>query len=251
MSLNDENDELLNLALKASLEEYDEHEEHEDNEHEDNDDKDEHDTIINSDHIGNDDGNDSNIKKAIEASLLENNKHNEELFNSVIYESLETLDVDEQILEKVIKESQLSNISIRLNNEVINSGSSSGSASDIVSDSLDELDMSSYNNSFNDLTEEEYMKMIIQQITESEEMENKLKINKQKKSIIEEQDFEYEESLKKDIEKDIEKENSKNKTPILIPILTPIQKTIHSDEPEIPKTNEELRKIRLAFFDKK
>ena len=233
----DEDDEVLNLALKASLE-------------------DSRQELVN--HIQDEE---EQLKTAIEASLIENQKQNDELFNSVIYESLEILDEDEQILEKVIEESHLSNISIRLNTEIINSGLSSNIDSIInmsnTSDTESDL-ITPSNPSYNEYKddsqydvpdeydEEEYMKIIIQQIKESEELENKLKLNKKTKSIIKEQDFEYEEALRKDIEK--EKMKS----------ITVINSEIHDklstkiiEEVEIPKTKEEIRKARMAFFDRK
>lgn len=228
----DEDDELLNLALKTSLEERQQ-------------------SLLNS---SNDD---ELLRKAIEASLLENQKQNDDLFNTVLYESLDTLEDDDKILEKVIEESHLSNISVRLNTEIINSGMANNIASIMnisnisnLSDTSDTSDASDTESEFIDAIdsidsidaidndEEEYMKMIIQQIKESEELENKIKINKKTKSIIEEQDFEYEEALRQDIEKEKEKQSN---------IIT--SKIV--EEPEIPKSKEEMRKLRLAFFDRK
>ena len=239
--IEDENNELLNLALKNTLEENQQ-------------------LLINSSNE------DELLRKAIEASLIENQKQNDDLFNSVLYESLDTVEDDDKILEKVIEESHLSNISIRLNTEIINSGMASDMASGMTSgmtsgmasgtDTVPESDFvnPSYNeyeyeyhhtdNGPDDYDEEEYMKMIIQQIKESEELENKIKINKKTKSIIEEQDFEYEEALRQDIEKDkLEKDKlEKQSSTITSKII---------EAPEIPKTKEELRKLRLAFFDRK
>ena len=118
-------------------------------------------------------------------------------------------------------------------------------------DSIDSIDNVYRNdNELDDYDEEEYMKMVIQQIKESEELENKYGINKSIKSIIEEQDFAYEEALRKDIEKEIEKEKEKAKivdtTLTKLPIL-PVVENIAV----LPKTKEEIRKLRLAFFDKK
>jgi hypothetical protein len=228
----DEDNELLNLALKTSLEERQQ-------------------SLLNS---SNDD---ELLRKAIEASLLENQKQNDDLFNTVLYESLDTLEDDDKILEKVIEESHLSNISVRLNTEIINSGMANNIASimnisnisnlsdtndterefiDAV-DSIDSIDsIDAIDN--DEEEEEENMKMIIQQIKESEELENKIKINKKTKSIIEEQDFEYEEALRQDIEKEKEKQSN---------IIT--SKIV--EVPEIPKSKEEMRKLRLAFFDRK
>jgi len=257
-NVKDENDEMLNLALKASLE-----------------DKQQLD-------LNNTQVEDEQLKKAIEASLIENQTQNDELFNSVIYDSLDILDEDEKILEKAIEESHLSNISIRLNTEIINSGlasnidsiinmsnmsNTSNTESDLINpsyneyqDNIDEYDRP---NAYDDpddgpdeYDEEEYMKMIIQQIKESEELEKKVKIDKNTKTIIEEQDFEYEEALRKDIEKEKEKEktsiSSINKVKKYSDTLTSSNTSSKIiDEPELPKTKEELRKIRMAFYDRK
>jgi hypothetical protein len=239
----DENDELLNLALKASLEDIQQ-------------------SFINT---SNDD---ELLRKAIEASLIENQKQNDDLFKSVLYESLDTVEDDDKILEKVIEESHLSNISIRLNTEIINSGMSRNIDSimnisnTIDTNTSDDIDtehnfvnhgyQDEYHDEYHDdYNEEDYMKMIIQQIKESEELETKLKINKNTKSIIEEQDFEYEESLRQDIEK--EKEKAKAKEQVKTTTINEVEKhtvTI-TNEPELPKTKEELRKLRMAFYDKK
>ena len=271
-NVRDETDEMLNLALKASLEESNQAQ-----------------ALDN--HTNTNNNEDDQLKKAIEASLIENQKQNEELFNSVLYESLDTAEDDEKILVKAIEESHLSNISIRLNTEIINSGLSSNidsiinmssmsnmsnTESDLINPSHNEdyQDYQDYDDPIHDnddpihdnddpihdvddVDEEEYMKMIIQQIKESEELENKLNINKKTKSIIEEQDFEYEEALRKDIEKEKEKVtissvNNNNNNKIAKDTLN--SDTITSkiiDEVELPKTKEELRKIRLAFYDRK
>ena len=236
----EEEDEVLNLAIKASLEQDLESASNE------------------ATYSVNNDNEDDQFKKAIEASLIENQKQNDELFNSVIYESLDTFDEDETILEKAIEESHLSNFSVSLNTDIINSSINSNIGSIInmnntidTNDSINTIDnvYSNYNE-LDDYDEEEYMKMVIQQIKESEELENKLSINKSIKSIIEEQDFEYEEALRQDIEKEKKKEIEKTKivdtTLTKLPIL-PVVENI----PDLPKTKEEMRKLRLAFFDKK
>lgn len=216
-SVVDEDTKLLNLAIKASL-----------------------DNIDNPDNLDNTnyEEEDDQIKKAIEESLIINQKQNEELFNSVLYQSLDTLEDNEKILEKVIEESHLSNISVRVEHETLNN-----SISNIV-DNENENGFINQNSLDND--DEEYMKMIIQQIKESEELEeteNKLKKNKEFKNIVEEQNRQYEEALLKDIEKEKDKDKE---------IINDISsKTIINDEPVLPKTKEELRKLRLAFYDKK
>jgi len=228
-SVVDEDTKLLNLAIKASLDNIDN--------------PDNLDNIDNIDNIDNLDNTnyeeeDDQIKKAIEESLIINQKQNEELFNSVLYQSLDTLEDNEKILEKVIEESHLSNISVRVEHETLNN-----SISNIV-DNENENGFINQNSLDND--DEEYMKMIIQQIKESEELEeteNKLKKNKEFKNIVEEQNRQYEEALLKDIEKEKDKDKE---------IINDISsKTIINDEPVLPKTKEELRKLRLAFYDKK
>ena len=214
-SVVDEDTKLLNLAIKASL-----------------------DNLDNIDNLDNTnyEEEDDQIKKAIEESLIINQKQNEELFNSVLYQSLDTLEDNEKILEKVIEESHLSNISVRVEHETLNN-----SISNIIDNENGFINQNSLDND-----DEEYMKMIIQQIKESEELEeteNKLKKNKEFKNIVEEQNRQYEEALLKDIEKEKEKEKE---------IINDISsKTIINDEPVLPKTKEELRKLRLAFYDKK
>ena len=271
---NDDNDELLNLAIKESLEQDLENPARKFSE------QDEQQlrqaieaSLIEKQDLENparkfSEQDEQQLRKAIEASLIVNQSHNDELFNIAMYESLDTLDNNEDkddtdaiILEKAIEESHLSNISIRLNTEIINSGMSRtiDSITDITSitDTEEFENMQSYNDNDNDNydddDEEEYIKMIIQQIKENEELENKMKINKITKSIIKEQDFEYEEALRQDIEKEKVKEQNKH-----IEIPSQIPKEISSkkinDEPEIleiPKTKDELRMLRLAFFDKK
>ena len=260
--IEDEDDELLNLALKTSMEENQQ-------------------SLINS---SNDD---ELLRKAIEDSLIENQKQNDNLFNSVLYESLDNVEDDDKILEKVIEESHLSNISVRLNTEIINSAmannitsimntddtintSDTYSENDFVNPSYNEYEYKyeyeyeyeySYHHTDNgpaelagpggidDYDEEEYMKMIIQQIKESEELEHKIKINKKTKTIIEEQDFEYEEALRQDIEKDKLEKDKLEKDKLEKQNNTITSKKI--EEPEIPKSKEEIRKLRLAFFDRK
>lgn len=225
-SVVDEDTKLLNLAIKASLDNIDN--------------PDNLDNIDNIDNLDNTnyEEEDDQIKKAIEESLIINQKQNEELFNSVLYQSLDTLEDNEKILEKVIEESHLSNISVRVEHETLNN-----SISNIV-DNENENGFINQNSLDND--DEEYMKMIIQQIKESEELEeteNKLKKNKEFKNIVEEQNRQYEEALLKDIEKEKDKDKE---------IINDISsKTIINDEPVLPKTKEELRKLRLAFYDKK
>ena len=82
------------------------------------------------------------------------------------------------------------------------------------------------------------MRAIIQEIKESNERDAKTNKIKQSRTIIEQQDFEYEEALKHDKEKEktIKKEKEKEK-----------EKEIEDK----PKTKEEMRNARLNFFQRK
>ena len=86
--------------------------------------------------------------------------------------------------------------------------------------------------------------MIIEQIKENEEREYQLIEHKNSRSIIEEQDFEYEESLRQDIAKEKIKEDVKKNENVIINI------DVDEDKPK-PKTAEEIRAARLLFYQKK
>jgi len=194
--------------------------------------------------------NDDAITIAIQSSLIEYQTTEEELLNEILIKSLITIEEDKKytlqkeielqeeedtILAQTIDESYMSNVSVQMNSVV---------------------------NNDNDYEEQEYMRMIIQQIKENEERDDKLKQTKQTRSLIEEQDFEYEETLRQDISKEKEKEKIKIKAQ-----LTNIEKIENSNYEEeeeeeenkeeiqeiqeIPKTLDDIRKARLAFFEKK
>ena len=203
---------------------------------------------------------DDDIKKAIKASLLDYKNDEEQILNLVITESLTTIEddlkrklknqtEDDEILSKVIEESYTSNVVAQFNSGLLISGS------------LNEFDED----------EPEYMRVVLQQIKENEEFEKQNIKNKQTRSIIEDQDFEYEEALRQDIAKEKEKKNaiqskipkniSKpetiiNKINIINIINTNNSNTsIDSDNNiydfEKLKTLEDVRKARLTFFNKK
>ena len=194
------------------------------------------------------------------------------LLNDIIKKSLDTIEDDkkrkfekekqlqheeDKILSKVIEESYLSNVAIQQSNASIISNSQN-SQTDYVEDYQEDY-------------EEEYMKMVLQQIREQEEKESKTKKIKQMRTIREEQDFEYEETLQKDIEKEREREKEKknqysiNSTTLdsiinnssdintHIPLENKSEYKTKSEnkEEEKPKTLEEIRNARLAFFGKK
>ena len=214
--------------------------------------------INHSNNINSSGNSDDDIKKALEASLLDYKNDEEEMLNLVITASLTTIEddlkrklkkqtEDDEIFSKVIEESYNSNVVSQFNSGLLISGSS---------------------NEF-DEDEAEYMRVVLQQIKENEEYELQNKQNKERKSIIEDQDFEYEEALRKDIVKEKEKTkskqskipkniNNKNEISTNTTNTTNIIFTDNSNdsdntiyELEKHKTLEDIRKARLTFFDKK
>ena len=216
--------------------------------------------------------NDDDITIAIQSSLVDYQSTEDNLLNDIIKKSLDTIEDDkkrkfekekqlqheeDKILSKVIEESYLSNVAIQQSNASIISNSQN-SQTDYVEDYQEDY-------------EEEYMKMVLQQIREQEEKESKTKKIKQMRTIREEQDFEYEETLQKDIEKEREREKEKknqysiNSTTLdsiinnssdintHIPLENKSEYKTKSEnkEEEKPKTLEEIRNARLAFFGKK
>ena len=216
--------------------------------------------------------NDDDITIAIQSSLVDYQSTEDNLLNDIIKKSLDTIEDDkkrkfekdtllqheeDKILSKVIEESYLSNIAIQQSNASIISNSQN-SQTDYVEDYQEEY-------------EEEYMKIVLQQIREQEEKESKTNKIKQMRTIREEQDFEYEETLQKDIEKEIEREKEKknqdsinsialdsiiNNSSVInthIPLenKNEYETKTENNEEEKPKTLEEIRKARLAFFTKK
>jgi hypothetical protein len=303
--LNDEDDEALMLALKASMEEQEQEQdlanparknsaetrELEGLKPSDDDDSesDDEEETLDDEELPNDNDNtttnttgttdttDDDITKALETSLLEfDYKNNEDdILNFAMKASLNTIEEDrkrklkhqseeDEILSKVIEESYASNVAAQFNSGLVIGGSINQN--------------SEYNYDYED--EAEYMKVVLQQIKESEEKEAKLKQTKNKRSIIQEQDFEYEEALKQDIAKEKAKtketsqpkENVKTKeTKMKSPkntkprqskktnnntienIINSIEEKDDTDEAEDEqlKTVDDIRKARLAFFERK
>ena len=174
--------------------------------------------------------NDDEFTIALQASLVDYHKSEEEILSEIQEKSLQTIEddkkrklqkeqdlkkEDDEIMEKILQESYESNIALQTQSNTI------------------------INNDF-DIDEEEYMNMILHQIKEEETREKRMKeLNTQKqklqqsrtytRTVIEEQDLAYEEALRLDIAKEQEKK-SENK---------PIEK---------PLTKEEIRQARLAFY---
>jgi len=216
--------------------------------------------------------NDDDITRAIQTSLVDYQTTEDNLLNDIIKKSLDTIEDDkkrklekeqqlqieeDKLLSKIIEESYLSNVAIQQSHTSIisNSQNSQNSQSNYIEDYEEDY-------------EEEYMKMILQQIKEQEEKESKIKTILKMRTIREEQDFEYEEALQKDIEKEREQKQQKNQgfinsTTLDSIINNDINTTIPSLKTEYeyetksetneekPKTLEEIRKARLAFFEKK
>jgi len=193
--------------------------------------------------------NDDEFTIALQASLVDYHKSEEEILSEIQEKSLQTIEddkkrklqkeqdlkkEDDEIMEKILQESYESNIALQTqsNTSIINN--------------------STINNDF-DIDEEEYMNMILHQIKEEEAREKRIKeLNTQKqklqqsrtytRTVIEEQDLAYEEALRIDIAKEQEKK-SENK---------PIEnKPIENKPVEKPLTKEEIRQARLAFLNKK
>ena len=182
---------------------------------------------LNPEHMNNDD----DLTIALQASLVDYHKTEEEILSEIQEKSLQTIEddkkrklqreqdlkkKDDEIMEKILQESYESNIALQTQSNTI-------------------INNSTINNEF-DIDEEQYMNMILQQIKEEEAREKCMKeLNTQKqklqqsRTLKEEQDLEYEESLRIDIAKEQEKK-SENK---------PIEK---------PLTKEEIRQARLAFY---
>ena len=174
--------------------------------------------------------NDDEFTIALQASLVDYHKSEEEILSEIQEKSLQTIEddkkrklqkeqdlkkEDDEIMEKILQESYESNIALQTQSNTI------------------------INNDF-DIDEEEYMNMILHQIKEEETREKRMKeLNTQKqklqqsrtytRTVIEEQDLAYEEALRIDIAKEQEKK-TENK---------PIEK---------PLTKEEIRQARLAFY---
>ena len=205
--------------------------------------------------------NDDDITIAIQTSLVDYQTTEDNLLNDIIKKSLDSVEDDkkrklekdkqlqkeeDKLLSKVIEESYLSNISIQTNNASV---------------------ISNNENRYDDDYEEQYMNMILQQIKEQEEKDSKTKKLKQMRTIREEQDSEYEAALQKDIEK--EQEQKKEKEKYSIKPINHLKSIINNssdinthlenksetksetNEDEKPKSLDDIRKARLAFFEKK
>ena len=180
------------------------------------------------------------INQDLENPERKNTDDEDDVLNSILTKSIVTLEEerlakskeeedDDTILSRVLEESLYSNISIQGNTNIINSRQIPN---------IEKHNDYDYDNNDYDYDEEEYMKMIIQQIKENEEREYKLKKNKNSRNIIDEQDFEYEESLRQDIAKEKIKED----------IIINSDVNIDDDK---PKSKEEIRAARLLFYQKK
>ena len=181
--------------------------------------------------LNNDINNDDELTIALQASLVDYHKTEEQLLNEIQEKSLQTIEDDKQrklqrekeddeIMAKIVKESYESNIALqKQSNRIINN-------------------VNDYEND-----EEQYMTMILNQIKEEEEREvreSRATHHKQTQLLIQEQDLEYEEALRKDIAKE-QKKKSKS-----VSVNVSVSETI-----EKPLTKEEIRKARLSFYEKK
>ena len=276
MNFNDENDEALNLAIKASLEQEQDLENparkaafkksraqnnsDSDDEEETLDDEEtlDEESVSNVNAINNN-TTDDDITLAIESSLFDYNKNEEQMLSLAMTASLNTIEDDrkrklkhqieeDEILSKVIEESYTSNITAQFNSGLV--------ISDGASNNYGEY-KDAFKDQYEDEDEEEYIREILQQIKDNEEQEAKLKQTKKTRSIIEDQDLEFEEALKQDIAK--EKNKKKND---FENIIDSVEITNDNDNDtdtdnieldkfnDIPKTADEMRKARLAFFEK-
>ena len=236
LSSNETNNTLDNLDFERDIETItDDEEEYETNETEDEtnetEDELEHNQLLNPEPMNNDD----DLTIALQASLVDYHKTEEEILSEIQEKSLQTIEddkkrklqreqvlkkEDDEIMEKILQESYESNIALQTQSNTI------------------------INNEF-DIDEEEYMNMILHQIKEEEAREKRMKeLNTQTqelqqsraytRTVIEEQDLEYEESLRLDIAKEQEKKSE--------------NKPIENKPIEKPLTKEEIRQARLAFY---
>ena len=183
--------------------------------------------------------NDDDLTIALQASLVDYHKTEEEILSEIQEKSLQTIEddkkcklqkeqdlkkEDDEIMEKILQESYESNIALQTQSNTI------------------------INNEF-DIDEEQYMNMILHQIKEEEARAKRIKeLNTQTqelqqsrtytRTVIEEQDLAYEEALRIDIAKEQQKK-SKN---VSVSV---------SETSVKPLTKEEIRKARLSFYEKK
>ena len=187
--------------------------------------------------------NDDDLTIALQASLVDYHKTEEEILSEIQEKSLQTIEddkkrklqreqdlkkKDDEIMEKILQESYESNIALQTQSNTI-------------------INNSTINNEF-DIDEEHYMNMILQQIKEEEVREKRMKeLNtqtqelQQSRTLKEEQDLEYDKALMLDIDKEQKK---KYKSEIKIEIkINSVNETIDK-----PLTKEEIRQARLAFY---
>ena len=235
----DTNEDTDNLDFERDIETItdDEEDEPEDETNETEDEL-EHNQLLNPEPMNNDD----DLTIALQASLVDYHKTEEEILSEIQEKSLQTIEddkkrklqkeqdlkkEDDEIMEKILQDSYESNIALQTQSNTI------------------------INNDF-DIDEEEYMNMILHQIKEEEAREKRIKeLNTQTqelqqsrtytRTVIEEQDLAYEEALRIDIAKEQEKKGeSKSES-----------KPIENKPVEKPLTKEEIRQARLAFLNKK
>ena len=232
----DTNEDTDNLDFERDIETITDDEEEDETEDETNETEDEleHNQLLNPEPMNNDD----DLTIALQASLVDYHKTEEEILSEIQEKSLQTIEddkkrklqreqdlkkEDDEIMEKILQESYESNIALQTQSNTI------------------------INNDF-DIDEEEYMNMILHQIKEEEAREKRMKeFNTQKQKLQQsrtlkvEQDLEYEESLRLDIAKEQEKKSeSKSES-----------KPIENKPVEKPLTKEEIRQARLAFYKQK
>jgi len=232
----DTNEDTDNLDFERDIETItdDEEDETEDETNETEDEL-EHNQLLNPEPMNNDD----DLTIAIQASLVDYHKSEEAILSEIQEKSLQTIEddkkrklqreqdlkkEDDEIMKKILQDSYESNIALQTQSNTI------------------------INNEF-DIDEEQYMNMILQQIKEEEARAKRIKeLNTQTqelqqsraytRTVIEEQDLEYEESLRLDIAKEQEKKGESKSE----------NKPVENKPVEKPLTKEEIRQARLAFY---
>ena len=177
--------------------------------------------------------NDDDLTIALQASLVDYHKTEEEILSEIQEKSLQTIEddkkrklqreqdlkkEDDEIMKKILRDSYESNIALQTQSNTI------------------------INNEF-DIDEEEYMNMILHQIKEEEAREKRMKeLNTQiqelqkLRTLKEEQDLEYDKALRIDMAKEQEKKGESENKPV------------ENKPVEKPLTKEEIRQARLAFY---
>ena len=181
--------------------------------------------------VNNDVNNDDNeLTIALQASLIDYHKTEEQLLNEIQEKSLQTIEDDKQrklqrekeedeIMAKIVQESYESNIALQ------------NQSNHIINNVID------YEND-----EEQYMIMILKQIKEEEECKECKEPKNHSQLLIQEQDLDYEEALKQDIAKEQQKKSKSVSVSVSVSV---------SETSEKPLTKEEIRKARLSFYEKK